>query len=514
MFASVLYPNEAAAALPLVREEPGYFKDLNLDQMVCQIVRGRERYHLEPWFYTILQDQRTIIFRQDVLRDLKNEAVLQAARGFSRRITEIADALKETAKALSSADSYANNYLTRGRHLNLALSYIRSIGELRGALSAVRSEGLLSLRGYLDALTQSEAYRGMCERVERLYRNFGTVEYCMLIKDGTIRVRKYEGEANESEKLLELFSKFKQKDSAGLRQKRPEVPQAEHVEAAVLTMLAKWYPAFFADLADFSAAYLQFMDPCLERFANEVQFYLGYLAYVDVIRCDELRMCYPALTRDRGQLYAAGMYDLVLARNTAGRQVPVVNDFQLDAPERVLVITGPNQGGKTTFARAIGQLHHLALLGLSIPCASARLLLCDQIFSHFGHEEDPASGNGQLLADLKRLKPILACATEFSLIVINEIFTSTTAADASRLGVRMMRRILEAGSLAVCVTFLDELSSLGPQTVSMMSTVDPDDASIRTYRIIRKPADGLAYALHIAQKHRLTYGQVMGRLQA
>ncbi len=118
------------------------------------------------------------------------------------------------------------------------------------------------------------------------------------------------------------------------------------------------------------------------------------------------------------------------------------------------------------------------------------------------------------MADLKRLKPILDRATRESLILINEIFASTTAADASMLAMRMMRRILEIGALAVCVTFLDELSSIGPETVSMMSTVSPEDESTRTFRVVRKPADGLAYALHIAGMHRLTYDQLMGRLNA
>ncbi len=514
MFVSVLYPDEAAAAVSLVMKEPAYFTDLNLDQMVSQIVKGRERYRLEPYFYTTLQDQRVISYRQNVLRDLENEAMLQAVREFSERIVEITDSLKEITKALSASDGYMNNLLTRGKHLNLVRRYLQSVDGFRGVLSAspLRSEGLLAMRQYLNVLGKREDYRRMSDRVDRLYRNLGTVDYCMLIKDGTIRVRKYEGQSNESEQLLALFTKFKQKDSNDYRHKLSETPQAEHVEAAVLDMLAKWYPDYFSDLVDFSKAYLRFMDTSVERFANEVQFYIGYLDYRSITSHNALHFCYPAVTRDREQVYATDIFDLVLARNMSGKGVPVVNDFTLNAPERILVITGPNQGGKTTYARTVGQIHHLAQLGLSIPCSSARLLLCDQIFTHFGREEDLASGNGQLMADLKRLKPILDCATTASLIVINEIFASTTAADASKLAMRMMRRIIEIGALAVCVTFLDELSSIGPETVSMMSTVDPENSSQRTFRIVRKPADGLAYALHIAGKHDLTYDQLMRRL--
>ena len=72
----------------------------------------------------------------------------------------------------------------------------------------------------------------------------------------------------------------------------------------------------------------------------------------------------------------------------------------------------------------------------------------------------------------------------------------------------MLEQILATGAICVCVTFIDALSRLGDKTVSMVSTVMPDDPAIRTFQIIRKPADGLAYALSLAQKRGVTYEQL------
>ena len=97
-------------------------------------------------------------------------------------------------------------------------------------------------------------------------------------------------------------------------------------------------------------------------------------------------------------------------------------------------------------------------------------------------------------------------------MILNEVFNSTSLEDAVFLSTKVLTAIIALDALCVCVTFIDELASLSSTTVSMASNVKPGDLAQRTFKITRRPPDGLAYAMSVAEKYRLTHRQLAERL--
>ena len=107
------------------------------------------------------------------------------------------------------------------------------------------------------------------------------------------------------------------------------------------------------------------------------------------------------------------------------------------------------------------------------------------MFTHFEKEEDILNLRGKLHDDLYRLHETLSSATARSIIILNEVFNSTSLRDAIFLSTEILTRIISLDAICVCVTFIDELATLSDTTVSMASNVKPEDVAQRTFKVTR-----------------------------
>jgi DNA mismatch repair protein MutS len=491
-------------------QQPEVFRDLNLYQVVDAITAGREEYNLKPFFYARLSNLPAIAYRHEVMRDLERDVLFQGIKSFSARMHAM------RVRLAASEKSYYK-YQKESLFLEAAEIYRDGVEALLRNLRehGPASQGLRAFQSYLAEYAASDAFKALAGETKTRRSELSSIRYAVLIKGSSITVRNYDSETDYTASVEKTFAKFKQGAVQDYLVKFSEFSGMNHVEAMVLDRVALLNPQVFLALDDFCAGHKAFSNQTIADFDREVQFYIAWLEYAETFKCAGLRFCYPRVSDTNKNVSNRDGFDLALAGKLIRENSAVVcNDFVLSGSERIFVVSGPNQGGKTTFARTFGQLHFLASLGLPVPGTEAQLFLCDHLFAHFEREEDITTLRGKLEDDLVRIHHILEQATPQSVIIINEIFSSTTLKDAVYLGSKVVERIAQLDALCVCVTFLDELSSLNEKTVSMVAEVVPENPALRTFKLQKRRADGLAYALAIAEKYRLTYGQLKERLKS
>jgi DNA mismatch repair protein MutS len=507
-FQSILF---APGAIPPKDDvqAPEFFHDLNLDQIVAGITDGRDEYNLKPFFYDRLTDLASVTYRLEIMRDLEDRQTFGKVKVFSENV-------RTTRHRLSEAGKRYFKYEKERWFLDAAEIYCAAILNLRRSFDEKppSANALQSFYQYLVRYTESEAFETLADDIKHLKDGLSSIRYCMVIKGGSVTVRAFNGEADFGASIEETFAKFQQGAAKDYKVNFAQSSGMNHVDAAVVERVAQLNPAPFRELEVFFANHSNFLELPIVTFEREIQFYIAYLDYIEKFKRGGLYFCHAKMSASRKDVCSRGAFDLALAAKLIQNKSNVVcNDFALVGRERLFVVTGPNQGGKTTFARTFGQLHYLASLGCPVPGTEARLFLFDGLFTHFERGEDIKTLRGKLQDDLVRVHQILTQATSNSIIIINEIFSSTSVADGVFLGKKILDRLAQLDLLCVCVTFLDELASSTEKTVSAVAIVKPDDPTIRTFHIERCPANGLAYAEAIAEKYRVTYAWLKERLK-
>ena len=214
--------------------------------------------------------------------------------------------------------------------------------------------------------------------------------------------------------------------------------------------------------------------------------------------------CRPVVATDDGSAGSVA-YRAVDARHplleTAGE--PVVS-FHLDlhSDERVLLISGPNAGGKTVLLKAIGLLSAMAQCGIIPPVGEGtRFPLFRSFHAIIGDEQSIQASLSTFSAQVEGLRQILETADGSSLVVVDELGGNTDPAEGGALAAAVLLRLATQGGLSVVTTHLGELKDLAAQETSIVNaSLQFDTEAMRpTFRLLRD-RPGRSYALEIARR--------------
>src|SRR5208282_1623487 len=127
-------------------------------------------------------------------------------------------------------------------------------------------------------------------------------------------------------------------------------------------------------------------------------------------------------------------------QNILGKPTPLA---RAAANKRLIIVTGANQGGKTTFLRSLGLAQLMTQSGMFAPAASLQLNVVDGVFTHFKREEDATMKSGKFDEELSRMNDVVNILTPRALILFNESFAATNEREGSEIARQIVSALLE-----------------------------------------------------------------------
>jgi hypothetical protein len=188
----------------------------------------------------------------------------------------------------------------------------------------------------------------------------------------------------------------------------------------------------------------------------ELAFYLGCLNLHERLEQKDEPTCLPEpLAEDAPALSTAGLYDVCLTLRIQDRVIG--NEMDADGKSLVM-ITGANQGGKSTLLRSLGLAHLMMQSGMFVGARSFRASICAGVFTHYKREEDATMEGGKLDEELSRMSDIADQIAPHSILLCNESFASTNEREGSEIARQVIQAMLDKQIRVFFVTHMYELA--------------------------------------------------------
>ena len=241
--------------------------------------------------------------------------------------------------------------------------------------------------------------------------------------------------------------------------------------------------------------------------ASEIQQNASLIAEIDslcsfALSAVDYGYCKPEITEQERLVIVGGRHP-VLERMMSVEEPYVPNDCHFDDKQKMLIITGPNMAGKSSFLRQIGLIVLLAQAGSFVPAERAEIGLVDRIFTRVGAADNLASGESTFLVEMNEAASILNNATSKSLLLLDEIGRGTSTFDGMSIAWSMSEYICRSiGAKTLFATHYHELAELEsrlPGVVNYNATVvETADRVIFLRKIIRGSTDN-SYGIEVAK---------------
>ena len=533
-FLSLLFPSDTRGLLGHAPLPDATVDDLNLRTFCRRFTSGDDSYK------TVLSvlsdpvyDEKTIAYRQDVFEDFLT------IPGLCEAMAEARERLKglEYQTQINRHTEEAKLWFLFNRFKELE-GYVDSIELIRESLSRfdVRSQGLRQVKSVLREMTEKEDFSRLSQIVKSIALDVDQIHSL------TLGVN-LDSSLNPSEVTLVSVNKNVYKENGFIRSvfgsvplgkqddlrtptklHRPSQDKREQILYTLYRDIEKLLNPMITDLNDKLARFTHVKTQHILTLIPEIDFYIYGVRLIRDMEGLGLPVCRPAIRpADERVCILGGMYNISLAydmkrqgENAAENLVP--NSVRFDGDGRILIITGPNRGGKTVFTEGVGYVHILFQAGLYVPAVSAQISPADGIFTHFPADENKTVTLGRLGEESGRISEIFENANERSLVLLNESLTSTSYSEGLYLAKCVVKAMRYLGLRAIYNTHIHELAQAAEELNDavegesrIVSLVSRMENGKRSFVIEPGEPLGSSYAMDIAGKYGLDLPQLMER---
>lgn len=532
-------------AAQLERLPQDYIANLELERL-AQMISPHNSYHVLNMIKQLTSDPQIINYRLDILEDIMN--IPRLASTVKKMIEIISENDRRSIYKLSEPDSFSA--------LDNAIcafdAYVQCVELMCGFFeenkSLVKSDGVKKMFDFFEQSRKDVHFEKLRENVDELKKaiesriksvtvaiNFD--EHLRPSSAGVVDIspESYNIKPSLFDRIFYSGSKLNDKNIViGLRKRYSDTDSGETIESIADKKL-------FEELDFLTEGYVKMTELALREYQKidfedayaleyQLEFYMGAADLIGLCKSAGMGMCRPKLL-DAGERRAdvRGLYDLIYfsecrlynIRNADKKQV-VANDISFDDSARFFLLTGANNGGKTTFLRAFGICQTLAQLGIYVPAESCEISPVDFIYTQFPKEEQTGINASRFTTEIKQFKEISDTITPYSLLLLNESIQSTTPSECVDIASELVRIFTRIGVRGIFATHIIELArkaeefneaSPRSKVCSIVAQTDADSGQ-RLYKIVKGQPKNISMASGIFKQFGIDIEKIENRLKS
>ncbi|MFF5083205.1 hypothetical protein ACFY36_39690 [Actinoplanes sp. NPDC000266] len=390
-------------------------------------------------------DPAGVAYRQDILDDCVREPEL------GRELYELAGRALEAQRAAARAVFFDTPETLLNQATATLSSFVDLLRELRSL--AARYEPRVSSAGFRQFFTM------VGDQLNEEYLGSAAESIGQLGLRGNLLVSAQLGSGNQSEQFV-VRRPPRSSRSLFRRGSAPKPPTAAYKvpygDEAGHRALSSLRDQALAGLADSAVRSAQHVLSFFASLRTEMAFYVGCLALRRALTERGAPVCRPVVRDVASRSFSArGLYDPGLQLRLG--EPATANDFDADG-RSLIMVTGANRGGKSTFLRSVGLAQLLAAAGAFVPATAFTTTAGTGVFTHFTTDEDDSLTSGKFDEELRRMSRVADVVAPHGLLLCNESFQSTNEREGSDIARRVIDAMTGAGVTMVFVTHLNELA--------------------------------------------------------